>query len=240
MRTYGQFCPVAKAAELFCERWTPLIIRDLAAGATHFSELQRGVPLMSPSLLSHRLKQLAAEGVVERRPAPRGATYHLTPAGAEFVPLVEALGTWGQHWSRRELAEHEIDLGLLLWSIERAACTDAFGHTPSVVRLELTDQPAGKTLWWFLNERRGCTLCLSDPGFEVDLHLAATLRDMILVIRGDLPLARALAQDRLEALGTAAARACLGPWLNLGPLTRIRSMRQLVALAHAEAGASGA
>jgi DNA-binding HxlR family transcriptional regulator len=226
MRTYGQFCPVAKAAELFCERWTPLVLRDLAAGATRFSELQRGVPLMSPSLLSRRLKQLAAEGVVERRPAAQGWTYHLTPAGAEFVPLIEALGTWGQRWSRRELADEEVDLGLLLWSIERAARTDAFGHMPSVVRLELTDQPESKTLWWFLNEPRRCTLCLSDPGFDVDLYLAATLRDMIRLIRGDLPLDRALAGDRLEAHGSAAARRALETWLNLGPLTRIPSQRR--------------
>ena len=163
MRGYGQFCPVAKAAELFCERWTPLVIRDLAAGATRFSELQRGVPLMSPSLLSRRLKQLAAEGVVERRRAARGWTYHLTPAGVEFVPLVEGLGAWGQRWSRRELVEAEVDLGLLLWSIERAARADAFGHDRAVVRLELADQPGGKALWWFLNEGPRCTLCLERP-----------------------------------------------------------------------------
>src|SRR5215510_9953586 len=106
MKHYGQFCPVAKAAELFCEKWTPLILRDLAWGATRFSELQRGVPLMSPTLLSRRLKQLEAEGIIERRPAPsRGATYHLTRAGLEFVPVIEALGVWGQRWSRRALAD---------------------------------------------------------------------------------------------------------------------------------------
>jgi len=67
MRSYGQFCPIAKAAELFCERWTALILRDLAAGATRFSQLRRGVPLASPTLLSRRLKELEAEGIIERR-----------------------------------------------------------------------------------------------------------------------------------------------------------------------------
>ncbi len=225
MRSYGQFCPVAKASELFCERWTPLIVRDLAAGATRFSELQRGVPLMSPTLLSRRLKQLVAEGVVERRPLGRGWSYHLTPAGAEFVPLIEGLGAWGQRWSRRELADEEVDLGLLLWSIERAARADAFGRDRAVVRLELTDQPDGKVLWWFLNEGPRCTLCLTDPGFEVDLYLAASLRDMIRVIRGDIGLAAALDAGRLEAIGSRAARRALAAWLNLGPLTRIGSQR---------------
>jgi DNA-binding HxlR family transcriptional regulator len=98
MRSYGQFCPVAKAAELFCERWTPLILRDLAAGATRFSQLHRGVPLMSPTLLSRRLKHLEAEGVVERRRSAGGSswTYHLTPAGEDLSPIVMSLGLWGQ------------------------------------------------------------------------------------------------------------------------------------------------
>ena len=122
MKSYGQFCPVAKAAELFCERWTPLILRDLATGVTRFSELRRGVPLASPTLLSRRLKQLEAEGIIERRrvSGTRHSSYHLTPAGAEFAPLVEALGVWGQRWARRELQKHEADLGLLIWALQRS------------------------------------------------------------------------------------------------------------------------
>ncbi|WP_424933680.1 winged helix-turn-helix transcriptional regulator [Amaricoccus macauensis] len=223
MRKYGQFCPVAKAAELFCERWTPLIIRDLAAGATRFSELQRGVPLMSPTLLSRRLRSLEAEGIVERRKSPgnRTATYHLTPAGMEFAPLVEALGIWGRRWSRRDLEEGEIDLGLLLWSIERFARADAFGQSRSVVELSLFDQPRNKQLWWFLNEGRSCTLCTEDPGFEVTLYLSCTLPDIIHVVRGDMTLHRAISEDRLEAIGCRAAQDALETWLNLGPLARV-------------------
>ena len=128
MRSYGQFCPVAKAAELFCERWNALIIRDLAGGPRRFSELQKGVPLMSPSLLSQRLKQLAVEDVLERRPdRENGFVYALTEAGREFVPLVSALGIWGQRWTRRELQEHEMIFGLLVWSIESSAQARCFG-----------------------------------------------------------------------------------------------------------------
>jgi DNA-binding HxlR family transcriptional regulator len=225
MKSYGQFCPVAKAAELFCERWTPLIVRDLAAGATRFSELRRGVPLMSPTLLSRRLKQLEAEGIVERRPARsgRGHTYHLTDSGAEFVPLIEALGIWGQRWSRRQLAEHEIDLGLLIWSLESSVRASAFGKTRAVVRIEFTDQVTGKDLWWFVNEGDRCEMCLEDPGFEIDLYLACSLPDMIYIVRGDLPLGRALGEGRLEAIGSARARRALKTWLNLSPLTMVRS-----------------
>jgi len=225
MRSYGQFCPVAKAAELFCERWTPLILRNLAMGATRFSEIHRGVPLMSPTLLTQRLRQLEEEGVVERRRAGRNWSYHMTPAGADFVPMVLALAAWGQRWSRRQLADNEADLGLLLWMIESGASPGAFEDGQTVVRLEFKDQPRAKRSWWFLNRDGKCELCLKNPGFEVDLYLETTLRDMIYVVRGDLALSRALATGRLEAHGSTRMRRALSKWLNLGPHTRIKSQR---------------
>ena len=137
MKSYGQFCPVAKAAELFCERWNALIVRDLASGPRRFSELKRGVPLMSPSLLSSRLKWLIDEGVVVRNQNGGGrSTYELTEAGKEFIPLVEALGIWGQRWTRRQLREHEIDLGLLVWSLESS-------YRPVRIRRKTMPHPLG-------------------------------------------------------------------------------------------------
>ncbi len=232
MKSYGQFGPVAKAAELFCERWTPLIVRDLGAGASRFSELQRGVPLMSPTLLSRRLKQLEAEGVVQRRRQPRRKawSYHLTPAGREFLPLVQGLGLWGQRWARRRLAEHEVDLGLLIWSLERSVDASAFGMADSaLVQICFTDQPAAKRTWWFLNRNGKCELCLDDPGLEVTLYLACSLADMIYIVRGDLPLGQAIEDGRLDVTGTASARRALRAWLNLGPLAKVRSQRSPMA-----------
>ncbi len=215
MRSYGQFCPIAKAAELFCERWTALILRDLAAGATRFSQLRRGVPLASPTLLSRRLRELECEGVVERRrkPGGRACTYHLTPAGREFAPLIEALGVWGQRWSRRELAKDELDLTLLLWALELCVRPKEFGQRRCVVKMTFIDQPAGTRDWWFLNEDGRAELCRDDPGFEVDLFLSSTLRDMINVHRGDLSLARAIEQGRIEVDGETWARRLLPRWL---------------------------
>lgn len=227
MKSYGQFCPVAKAAELFCERWTALIVRDLALGASRFSELQRGVPLASPTILSRRLAQLEAEGVVERRRSA-GAhrwTYHLTEAGLDFVPVVMALGAWGQRWGRRELAAHEVDLGLLLWAVERSAHGDAFGPGRSVVEVTFSEQPAAKRRWWFLNEHGRTELCLEPPGVDAILYLEVSLRDLIRIWRGDLPLARARAEGLLEAHGTKAAVAALPLWLGISPLAEIRSRR---------------
>lgn len=223
MRSYSQFCPISKAAEIFCERWTPIILRDLSTGACRFSELQRGAPLMSPTLLSRRLKQLEAEGVVARQPARegRGHIYVLTPKGAEFVPLVEALGIWGRRWSRRDLSKGEIDLGLALWALERGVDPSAFGARRTTVELTLPDQPKAKRNWWFVNQNAACELCVDNPGHEIDLYLSASLPDVIHLLRGDVALRRALDGGRLEAHGGRAIRARLGAWLNLSPLAKV-------------------
>jgi DNA-binding HxlR family transcriptional regulator len=227
MRSYGQFCPIAKGAELFCERWTAVILRDLLAGATRFSQLRRGAPLASPTLLSRRLKELEAGGIIERRRSGSGRswTYHLTPAGEEFAPIVEGLGIWGQRWSRRELAKHEMSFTLLLWGLEVSVKPAAFGARRCVVELTFSDQPDGRRHWWFLNEDGRVELCFKEPGFEVDLYLVTTLPDMIYIYRGDLPLARALEQGRLEAQGAAWARRALPRWLAPSPLAHVMSRR---------------
>ena len=229
MKSYGQFCPVAKAAEVFCERWTALIIRDLACGAERFSELKRGVPLMSPTLLTRRLRQLEEEGIVERKESGRGSTdrlvYRLTAAGQELVPAVALLSNWGQRWTRRELAGGEIDLGLLVWALERGVRPDAFGAGRTVVQLVLTDQRPAKRRWWFVNENCKVQLCVKDPGFEVDLYVEASLPDMIYIWRGDLSVTRAEAEDRLKVHGVSFAQRTFRAWLNLGEWTRVRSQR---------------
>ncbi len=227
MRTYRQFCPIAKAAELFCERWTALILRDLAGGATRFAQLRRGVPAASPTLLSRRLKQLEQEGVIERRRSESGRiwTYHLTPSGREFEPLLQALGVWGQRWSRRALAKHEANLTLLIWALELHVVPQAFGARRCVVRMTFTDQPEETKHWWFVNENGHVEICVQDPGFEVDLYLASSLRDMIYIYRGDLPLSRALKLDRLKAHGVTWARQALPRWLPGSPFAHVRSQR---------------
>jgi DNA-binding HxlR family transcriptional regulator len=227
MRSYDQFCPIAKAAEIFCERWTALILRDLVAGATRFSQLRRGIPLASPTLLSRRLKELEAEGIVERRRSDSGRswTYHLTAAGREFAPILEGLGVWGQRWSRRELEEHEVNLTLLMWGLEISVKPDAFGARRCVVQLTFADQPEGTRYWWFVNDDGRVELCVQDPGYEVDLYLATTLPDMIYVYRGDLSLARACAEGRIEVHGAAWAKRALPRWLAPPRLAHVKSQR---------------
>jgi DNA-binding HxlR family transcriptional regulator len=230
MKSYGQFCPIAKAAELFCERWTALILRDLASGVSRFAQLQRGVPQASPTLLTRRLRQLEAEGIVVRCRSDTGRswTYHLTLSGQEFLPIVKALGEWGQKWSRRELADHEVNASLLLWAMERGARPDAFGARRGVVKLTFADRRVSKRHYWLVSENGRTELCIEDPGFEVNLYLTTTLRDMIYIWRGDLALARAVDEGRLEVLGEAWARRALPHWLARSKYAAVKPERRSV------------
>jgi DNA-binding HxlR family transcriptional regulator len=230
MRSYGQFCPVAKAAEVFCQRWTPLILRDLAGGATRFSQLQRGVAMASPSLLTSRLRELEAEGIIERRKSESGSswTYHLTEAGAEFVPLVVALGEWGQRWSRRELAAHEVNLELMLWAIESHAHPEAFGPDRTVIEFVFADQPEAKRRWWYINENGACEMCVKEPGFEVDLYIETELPHMIRVWRGDVALKRALAEGWIVPHGKTRLTRALPRWLGVSTLAHVKPARATV------------
>src|SRR5690348_13536221 len=116
-RGYGQFCPVALAAEVLAERWTPLVVRELLMGSTRFNDLQRGVPRMSSALLARRLRELQFAGIVERhRSEGGGSEYHLTPAGRELLPVIEKMGLWAQRWLRHKLVDTEnLDPDLLMW-----------------------------------------------------------------------------------------------------------------------------
>lgn len=223
-RSYNQFCPVAKAAEVFCERWTPLIIRELATGASRFSELQRGMPMASPTLLSNRLRQLEMEGIVERYKAESQNRwqYRLSGAGKDFIPIVMALGVWGQRWSRRELAEHEMDLGLLLWALEKGANPASFGERRTVVEFDIVDQPERKRHWWFLNENGHCELCITPPSHDADIYVAATLENLIRVWRGDIALRRALTDEVIEVHGVTSMRRAFVRWLAIASVADVK------------------
>ena len=233
MKSYDQFCPIAKAAAVFCERWTALLIRSIAMGSSRYSQIHRSVPLMSPSLLSKRLSQLVNEGIVERRKSASGKswTYHLTEAGEEFVPIIKALGVWGQHWTRRELSDNEVSLEVLLWGMETGVDPMAFGPKTNVVQIEFTDQPANKRFWWFLNQDGYTELCIEEPGHEIVVYLTTTLRDLIYVWRGDVPVDQALIDGRLDVHGPSGCRDPLSRWLKLSHFASYKSKLKPVAAA---------
>ena len=151
MDGYGQYCPLAKGAEVFAERWTPLILRELLRGSTTFNDLHRGVPRMSRTLLSRRLKKLEACGVIERHPGSRGIQYGLRRAGQEFGPVVTELGTWAQRWFRSTFNAGELDVGVLMWDIRCTIDANALPSVRTIVQFLVTDLLAGSSFWWLLH-----------------------------------------------------------------------------------------
>ena len=231
MKGYGQYCPVAKGAEVFAERWTPLVLRELLLGSSHFSDLHRGVPLMSRSLLSLRLKQLEGIGVVERRQGRLGSEYNLTQAGREFGPIVRALGEWGQRWFHPKFDTNELDVGLLMWDMRRCVNVDAFPSGHISVQFDFTDLPESKRRWWLVSDGEEIDLCPTDPGFEVGLYVATNLQTMTRVFMGDLSLKAAIRAGSIELDGPRELRQRFERWLGLSGFADIEDARGGTAIA---------
>jgi DNA-binding HxlR family transcriptional regulator len=189
--TYHQFCPVAKAMELLDERWTMLIIREMVAGSVRFNELRRGLPRMSPTLLSKRLEQLVRAGVVARVGTGNDRRYALTQAGRELRPVVEAVGTWGIRWIGN-LGDQDLDPKLLLWDMRRNIDHGVVPTGRTVVEFRFPDAPPRTRAWWLIITADEADVCDTDPGYPVDLRVCADLRSMVGIWRGDLPWSTAL------------------------------------------------
>ena len=213
---YGQFCPVAKAAEVLAVKWTPVIIRELLCGSYRFNDLKKGVPLMSPSLLSTRLQELEDASIVRREPARsgRGHEYYLTEAGEALRPIIEAQGLWAQKWLEQTLQDEDLDPSLLIWDMHRNI---DFDHIPDdrrfTVYIEISGVPANRRRWWMLMENEAVDVCLKDPGYEVDVFVAASMRTLAEIWMGQVTLRDAESAERLFLDGTpkncAAFRKCL-------------------------------
>lgn len=215
MSRYGQFCPVAKTMELLDERWTVLVVRELLCGSRHFNDLRRGVPRMSPTLLSRRLRTLVKAGLVERRIDGGRTGYALTPAGHELAPIVDALGRWGMRWIP-ELGDEDLDPHLLMWDIHRNVDIDAAAASGrTVLRFTFADVAGSARDWWVVIEPTGTDLCDFDPGFPVAATVEADLRALTLVWRGEWTWREATKAGRLAVLGPTTLRRAVPHWLNL-------------------------
>jgi DNA-binding HxlR family transcriptional regulator len=181
---YGQFCPVAKAMEILDERWTILVVRELLSGSTHFNEIRRGVPKMSPALLAKRLRSLERVGIVERTVTGRGTSYTLTASGLELRPVVEGLGAWGVRWIG-DLGEQDYDPHLLFWDVRRTLPVDAWPPGRTVLAIELDDVASKVARWWVVVAGREADVCDYDPGYDVAGRMSTSLRALTEVWRGD-------------------------------------------------------
>lgn len=194
-------------------------MRELVAGTTRFNDLRRGVPKMSPALLSTRLKELETAGVVVRTPSKtdKGVfEYHLTDAGKDMRPVIEAIGIWGQKWVESSLSLKNLDPSLLMWDMRRNLNPSPLPPRRTVVQFLYPELPATKSHWWLVIEPEGeVDLCWSDPGFDIDLFVTTDLRTMTAIWMGLSTIESE--RDKMELSGERKVAESMQAWLGLSP-----------------------
>ena len=226
--SYRQFCPVAMAAEILCTRWTVLVLRELLAGSKRFNDLRRGVPRMSPALLSRRLKELEAVGIIARIASadePGATEYQVTPAGHELAPIVEAFGVWGTRWIDSKVSLQHLDVMLLMWDMRRGLDPTPMPPRRSVIAFIISDvPPAQRNHWIIVDPEEGVDLCWLDPGYDVDLYVSVDLRSMTAIWMGLDTVQAAVASKRMVLTGSKELARNMQAWLGLSPFAKAQRL----------------
>lgn len=220
MDGFGQFCPVALASEVLTQRWMLMVVRELLAGSSRFSDIRRGVPRISATLLKQRLDTLEDAGVVEHR----DGEYALTAAGRQLGPVLSAIGEWGQRWAR-DISPDDLDPGWLVWNMRRRLDTDAMPRGRTVIRIEFMDARPGKRLFWLVHDSGQVDICLKPPGYDEDVTIRSTIRCMAEIWRGLRTFEREARNGAVVVEGSPEHRRAAPGWFLLSvyaPIARRR------------------
>ncbi len=219
---YGQFCPVAMASEIVCARWTTLILREMMCGSTRFNDLRRGVPRMSPALLSKRLKELEKAGVIVSTPSGRNKSvdYRLSPAGEDLRDVVMRIGSWGQRWVELQVSLRNLDPSLLMWDMRRNLRPEPLPPRRCTIQFQYPEFSEARRNYWLVVEQGKVDLCGFDPGFEVDLLIRGPLRSMTAIWMGLSTVRREREAGTLELEGDSGIARAMQRWLGLSPFAR--------------------
>lgn len=219
MQGYGQYCPIARGAEIFATRWTPIIVRNLLLGCTTFGELLAGAPGIPRSVLSQRLDLLERSGVVERvaSPSGRGSTYRLTEEGVELGEVCDALGTWGARWL--EAAPEHLAPYVVLWALCMSLSHREIPEGRIVVRFDIPD--AAEKHFWLVVQRPKPELCVTFPGFVEDLVVVTSAPWLAKWHTGDISLSTAIRTGAFEVTGSRALVRTLASWGGLSRFAHV-------------------
>jgi DNA-binding HxlR family transcriptional regulator len=214
---HGQYCPVSYAAESLGDRWTVLIVREMIGGATRFNEIERLLPNVSRSLLAQRLKHLTRIGIIAATPLPggRGNEYHLTEAGRDLWPVLEAMGNWAVRWIFGDPRPEELDPTFLMWWMHRRVNLEALPPKRTVVRFDLLGDR--RHVYWLVLEQAESSVCQSDPLFPVDVQVTADLHEFHRVFSGRTTFAEAVRGGQVSVDGPRALARDLPGWFAWSP-----------------------
>ncbi len=221
---YSQFCPVSMATEILYYRWTPLVIREFLCGSTRFNDIRRGLPRMSPALLSKRLSELEAAGVIVSIRGTSGSKeYQLTKAGEELRPIVMGIGAWGQRWVESELSLNDLDPEFLIWDMHRGLNIDPLPAHRECLQFVFNDLPAGRQNYWLVADpQSGVEACYKDPGYDVDLFAECSLRTMTAIWMGLDTVHKAQNSGRIVLSETREIVTQMQKWLGLSPFSNVQ------------------
>lgn len=217
MPDYGNYCPIAIATDVIADRWTPLILRELVLGNTRFNDIARGLPGISRSLLVQRLKHLERKGVIETWPLPngRGSEYHLTPAGKDLEPVLIVMGRWSVAWMYSNLDTTDVDAVTLMWWMHRRVDVSRLPHDRVVIQFDHTAPK--RCSFWIVIEQGAASVCLHDPGYEVDAAVTCTTPALGRVFSGVDTWREAVDAGDLQVTGPRALVAAMPRWFLWSP-----------------------
>jgi len=219
---YGQFCPVSMASEILCSRWTTLLVRELLCGSTRFTDLRRGVPKMSPALLSKRLKELQQAGVIVASRKPNGTVdYRLSEAGEELRPVIMGLGNWAQRWMESRLTLKNLDPSLLMWDMRRHLDIRLLPERRCTIQFLYSELPAPQKRWWLVVDGGEVDLCNFDPGHELDLLVRSSLKAMTAIWMGLTTIKSETDSGQMEVEGDPQLARSMQQWLGLSPFASV-------------------
>lgn len=211
---YGQFCPIAKANEILGEKWTILIVRELLMGGSRFSELQRGLSMISPTMLSKRLDSLEEYGLVLKKKIPnqKGYEYYPTKSCSELLPIIKTLGDWGMRWATQNLTEKDYDVELLMLYLKRSINPENLIGSETCIRFQFTDAREFSN-WWVMVKGNEVDLCDTDMGKDVDVYFTTTVKTMADIWMGYITYKKAIASDELKLVGPKALTNNVNSWM---------------------------
>ena len=225
---YGQFCPIAKATEIIGEKWTILIIRELLMGGSRFSELQRGLSQISPTLLSKRLESLTQSGLVlkKRIPGQKGFEYFPTKSCLELLPIIRTLGDWGMRWARSNLTEKDYDVELLMVYLKRSIDPGKLVGKENVIRFKFTDIKKYPN-WWLVVMGEEIDICIKDPGKDIDVYFTTSVKTMADIWMGDNNYRKAQREGTLKIVGNTALTQDITSWMSNSIFKDIPSAKEI-------------